>query len=49
MIATAGSFSQVTVGMSAGIESAACITVTVEKLMYQDRGALPAALWCLVD
>ena len=48
-IAMAGSFSWVTVGVSAGVEGAACIMVAAETLMHQDRGALPAALWFLVD
>jgi len=34
MIAVVGSFSRVTVGTSAGIESATCIAVMVETLMY---------------
>ena len=44
-----GSFSWVTIGMSVGVESAACIAVMAETLMHRDRGALPAALCCLVD
>ena len=49
MIAVVGSFSWVTIGMSASIEGAACVTIVAETLMYQDRGTLPVALWCLVD
>ena len=49
MTAVAGSFSRVLVGMPTGVESAMCVTVAVEMLMYRDRDALPAALWCLVD
>ena len=32
-----------------GIEGVACVTVVVETLMHQDRGALPTSLWFLVD
>ena len=39
MIAVAGSLSWIIVGVPASIET----------LMHQDRGALPTALWCLVD
>ena len=49
MIATAGSFSRVTVGTSTGVEGAACVVVMAETLMYLDRSVLPAAVWCLVD
>ena len=44
MIAAAGSFSRVVVGTSASVESAACVVVAAKTLMYQDCGALPAAL-----
>ena len=49
MIAAVGSISQVTVGASASIESAACVVVAAETLMHRDRDMLPATLWCLVD
>ena len=49
MIAAVGSFSWITVGASTGVEGAVCIAVAAETLMYRDRSALPAALWCLVD
>jgi len=49
MIAVVGSFSWVAVGASVGVESDACVVVTAETLMYQDRSAPPATLWCLVD
>ena len=49
MLSVAGSFSRVTIGASTGIESAVCIVVTTETLMHRDHGALPIALWCLVD
>ena len=45
----AGSFSWVTIGTSAGVESATCVTVMAETLMHRDSGTLPTALWCLVD
>ena len=44
-----GSFSQIAIGTSAGIEGATCVVVAAKTLMYQDRSALPTALWCLVD
>ena len=40
MIAAVGSISQVAVGASASIESAACVAVVAETLMYQDRDTL---------
>ena len=49
MIAIAGSFPWVAVGVSAGIDGAACVAVVAETLMYWDRSALPSTLWCLVD
>ena len=49
VIAVASSLSQIIVGTSAGIEGVACIIVAAEMLMHRDRGALPAALWRLVD
>ena len=49
MIVVAGSFSWVAVGTSMGVDSAMCIAVVAKTLMYRDRGALPTALWCLVD
>ena len=49
MIAVAGSFSWVAVGMSMGIEGATCVAVAAEALMHRDRGALLVALWCLMD
>ena len=49
MIAAVGSFSWITVGTSMGVESALCVVVAAETLMHQDRGALHAALWCLVE
>ena len=48
MIATAGSFSWVAVGVFVGVEGVACIAVVAETLLYQDRSALPTTLWCLV-
>ena len=49
MIAMVGSFSRVIVGASVGVEGAACNAVAAEALMHQDRGALPPALWHLMD
>ena len=49
MIATAGSFSTVAVGASAGVEGALWVAVVAETLMYLGRSVLPAALRCLVD
>jgi len=49
MIATVGSFSRVAVGMSMGVEGAACVAVAAETLVYQDRGTLPTTLSYLVD
>ena len=49
VVATAGPLPRVAVGTPAGIECVTRITVVAEMLMYQDRGAQPAALWCLVD
>ena len=49
MIVGVGSFSRVTIGTSTSIESATCIAVAAETLMYWDRNTLPTALRCLVD
>ena len=49
MIAVTGSLSWIIMGTPMSIESATCVAVTAETLMHQDRGTLPAALWCMVD
>ena len=49
VIAVASSLSRIIMGMSVGVEGVACITVVAETLMHQDHGALPTALWHLVD
>jgi len=35
--------------MPVGVEGVACVSVVAKTLMHQDRGALPTALWRLVD
>ena len=49
MIAAAGSFPWVAVGVPTGVDGAACLAVAAETLMYLGRNALPVALWCVVD
>ena len=49
VIAAASSLSWIIAGTSTGVEGVACVTVAAETLMHQDRGALSAALWRLVD
>ena len=49
VIAVASSLSQAIVGTPAGIKGVACIMVATKTLTYQDYGALPMALWLLVD
>ena len=45
----ASSFPPITMGMPTGIGGVVRITVAVETLMHQDRGAWPIALRRLVD
>ena len=48
-MAVFGSLSRDVVGTSMGVEGVACVMIVVETLTHQDRGALPASLWLLVD
>jgi len=45
----ASSLSRVIVGTPACFEGVTCIMVAAETLMHWDHGALPTALWRLVD
>ena len=45
----ASSLSQIIVGTLMSIEGVACVAVAAETLTHLDRGALPTALWLLVD
>ena len=49
VIAAASSLPRVFIRTPAGVEGVACVTIAAETLMHQDRGALPTALWHLVD
>ena len=44
-----GSLPWVLVGASTGVEGVTRVTVATETLMHMDCGALPAAVWRLVD
>ena len=39
----------IAVGTPTGVEGVMCVAMEAETLMYQDHGARPAALLCLVD
>ena len=45
----ASSLSWLMAGISVGIEGVACVMVAAETPMHWDHGALPAALWRLVN
>ena len=49
VIATASYLSRIIVGTPTSVKGVACITVMAKMLMHRDRGALPTALWRLVD
>ena len=49
VVAASGSFSRVVVGVSAGVDGAACVVVVTEAFMHRDNSELPATWWCLVD
>ena len=45
----ASSLSRVIIGTPAGVKGVACITIAAKALMHRDHGALPTALWRLMD
>jgi hypothetical protein len=49
VIAVASSLSWVVIGTPTGVEGVSCVMVATKTLMHQDCGALPAALWFLMD
>ena len=49
VIAMASSLSQVIVSTPTSVEGVACVMVAAKTLMHKDHGALPTALWHLVD
>ena len=49
VVAAAGPLPRITMGTPAGIEGVVRVTVAVETLVHQDRGAWPAASLRLVD